>query len=35
LTAGACDFSANPRRFWDLGHARELLGSHPQDAAPV
>jgi len=27
--------SANPRRFWDLEHARELLGWEPQDAAPV
>jgi NAD+ dependent glucose-6-phosphate dehydrogenase len=26
--------SANPRRFWDLEHARELLGWEPQDAAP-
>ncbi len=27
--------SANSRRFWDLEHARELLGWEPQDAAPV
>lgn len=27
--------SANPRRFWDLTHARELLGWEPQDAAPI
>ncbi len=27
--------SGNPRRFWDLNHARELLGWEPQDAAPV
>jgi NAD+ dependent glucose-6-phosphate dehydrogenase len=27
--------SANPRRFWDLSHARELLGWEPQDSAPV
>ncbi len=27
--------SANPNRFWDLEHARELLGWEPQDAAPV
>ena len=27
--------SANPRRFWDLRHARELLGWEPQDAAPA
>lgn len=26
--------SANPRRFWDLEHARELLGWEPRDAAP-
>ena len=26
--------SANPRRFWDLDHARELLGWEPQDSAP-
>ena len=26
--------SANERRFWDLTHARELLGWEPQDAAP-
>jgi nucleoside-diphosphate-sugar epimerase len=27
--------SANPRRFWDLDHARELLGWKPQDSAPA
>jgi hypothetical protein len=27
--------SANPTRFWDLEHARELLGWEPQDAAPA
>lgn len=27
--------SRNPRRFWDLSHARELLGWEPQDSAPV
>ncbi len=27
--------SGNPRRFWDLDHARELLGWDPQDSAPV
>jgi nucleoside-diphosphate-sugar epimerase len=27
--------SRNPRRFWDLEHARELLGWEPQDAAPA
>lgn len=27
--------SGNPRRFWDLEHARELLGWEPKDAAPV
>ena len=27
--------SGNPRRFWDLTHARDLLGWEPQDAAPV
>jgi len=26
--------SGNPRRFWDLSHARELLGWEPQDTAP-
>lgn len=26
--------SANPSRFWDLEHARELLGWEPKDAAP-
>ncbi|MBA2440042.1 MAG: NAD(P)-dependent oxidoreductase [Thermoleophilaceae bacterium] len=27
--------SDNPRRFWDLTHARDLLGWEPQDAAPL
>jgi nucleoside-diphosphate-sugar epimerase len=27
--------SNNPRQFWDLSHARELLGYEPEDAAPV
>ena len=27
--------SGNPRRFWDLTHARDLLGWEPQDAAPL
>jgi len=27
--------SANARRFWDLEHARELLGWAPKDAAPT
>jgi hypothetical protein len=27
--------SGNPHRFWDLNHARELLGWEPKDAAPV
>jgi len=27
--------SGNERRFWDLEHARELLGWEPKDAAPV
>jgi len=27
--------SGNPRRFWDLDHARDLLGWEPQDAAPL
>ncbi len=26
--------SNNPRQFWDLRHARELLGYEPRDAAP-
>ncbi len=26
--------SNNPRQFWDLSHARELLGYEPQDGAP-
>ena len=26
--------SANPRRFWDLDHARRVLGYEPQDRAP-
>lgn len=27
--------SNNPRQFWDLSHARELLGYDPQDSAPT
>ncbi len=27
--------SNNPRQFWDLKHARDLLGYEPQDSAPV
>jgi nucleoside-diphosphate-sugar epimerase len=27
--------SDNPRRFWDIEHARDVLGFAPQDAAPV
>ena len=27
--------SNNPRQFWDLSHAREVLGYEPRDAAPV
>ena len=27
--------SGNARRFWDLTHARDLLGWEPQDAAPI
>jgi NAD+ dependent glucose-6-phosphate dehydrogenase len=27
--------SGNARRFWDLDHARELLGWEPQDSAPA
>jgi nucleoside-diphosphate-sugar epimerase len=27
--------SNNPRQFWDIGHARELLGYDPEDSAPV
>ena len=26
--------SNNPRRFWDIEHARQVLGYEPQDAAP-
>ena len=26
--------SNNPRQFWDLGHAKELLGWTPKDSAP-
>jgi hypothetical protein len=26
---------SNPRRFWDIEHARRLLGYNPQDAAPT
>ena len=27
--------SNNPRRFWDIEHARRVLGYEPQDAAPA
>jgi hypothetical protein len=27
--------SNNPRRFWDIEHARRVLGYNPQDAAPT
>lgn len=27
--------SNNPRQFWDISHARELLGYDPKDSAPV
>ena len=27
--------SNNPRQFWDLGHAKELLGWTPKDSAPI
>lgn len=27
--------SNNPRQFWDLSHARALIGFNPQDSAPV
>ena len=27
--------SNNPRQFWDISHARELLGYAPRDSAPV
>ena len=27
--------SDNPRQFWDIGHARELLGYSPRDSAPT
>jgi hypothetical protein len=27
--------SNNPRRFWDIEHARDVLGYAPQDAAPA
>jgi nucleoside-diphosphate-sugar epimerase len=27
--------SDNPRQYWDLGHARAVLGYDPQDSAPV
>jgi nucleoside-diphosphate-sugar epimerase len=27
--------SNNPRRFWDIEHARQVLGYEPQDAAPA
>ena len=31
----AYGISANPRRFWDIEHARNVLGYEPQDAAPA
>jgi nucleoside-diphosphate-sugar epimerase len=30
----AYGISGNPRQFWDITHAREVLGYEPQDAAP-
>ena len=30
----AYGFSNNPRQFWDIEHARRVLGYEPQDAAP-
>jgi nucleoside-diphosphate-sugar epimerase len=27
--------SNNPRQFWDIGHARNVLGYDPQDSAPI
>jgi hypothetical protein len=27
--------SNNPRRFWDIEHARRVLGYEPRDAAPA
>jgi hypothetical protein len=27
--------SNNPRRFWDISHARQVLGYEPQDVAPL
>lgn len=33
--AGVYGVSGNARRFWDLDHARELLGWEPQDSASV
>ena len=27
--------SNNPRRFWDIEHARRVLGYDPRDAAPT
>ena len=27
--------SNNPRQFWDLSHAKELLGWEPKDSAPA
>ena len=26
--------SDNPRKIWDINHAREVLGYNPQDSAP-
>ncbi len=31
----AYGISNNPRRFWDIEHARKVLGYEPQDAAPA
>ncbi|HEX2280814.1 MAG TPA: NAD(P)-dependent oxidoreductase, partial [Thermomicrobiales bacterium] len=31
----AYGISNNPRRFWDIEHARRVLGYEPQDAAPA
>ena len=31
----AYGFSNNPRQFWDIEHARRVLGYEPQDAAPA
>ena len=31
----AYGISDDPRRFWDIEHARRVLGFEPQDAAPA